>query len=528
MLRIFLPLWIIVITLIVATLTIDIYNPIIEFQKNVASQYLKRLYGGTFYLINKELATRPETEWDKYINEISEEFGYTLRLDTEEALSADIGELPPLNTDSPTLIISDAEEETDYLSIKVGTQNRILTMHLEQTEEEDSLRSAQGTLYLVNQELKQHPHEKWTEVIESLKPRFGFDIAMKPFSELQFDPEIGSDLRANKLAWVKVDDDTEYFYYYYAELDQVLQAGPLQFPKQVAMLAVIFSIIAVIIGIGVLLGLWPVWRDLSRIDKAATAFGRGELEQRVSVPRISGLRRLGCSFNDMAGSIEKLITSHRDLTNAVSHDLRTPLAKLKFAVEMLEDEIDTEERQRYQRTIKNSVGSLEHLINQLLIHSRFMRTPNQAKFTQENLFELLTAEVELCDDMTDNISVRLEADDSVKNQPVSIDRNAMIRAVNNLLSNAARYAEKEILVTINIIKKHVYIRVHDDGPGIPEADRESIFNPFTQLDNAARDSDARHGLGLAIVHQIAQWHKGEVSVGESSLGGAEFVIRCPL
>lgn len=527
MLRIFLPLWVIVITLIVTALTVDIYNPIIELQKSVASNYMQQTYKGTFHLINRELSSYPESQWDQYIDDLNQEFGYRLRLDTPEELAADIGDLPPLTTDSITLIISDSDGETDYLCQKVGTRDRILTLYLGETEEDDSIRMAQGTIHLINAELMPHPFEEWSQIIERLKPQFGFDLHFKPLSEFNFDDKLKKKLIARSIAWHMNEDGSEYIYVHYPEHDYALAAGPVNYPQEAALLTGIFTILATIVGMGVFVGLWPVWRDLSRIDKAATAFGRGELDKRVKIPRLSGLRRLGNSFNSMAGSIEKLITSHRDLTNAVSHDLRTPLARLKFAVEMLEEENNADERRRYQNTIKNSVDSLEHLINQSLVHSRFMRTPNMANFKQENLHQLLTEEIELSNDMAEHLNIRLEASQTLQQQTVRIDKNAVIRAVNNLLSNAIRYANHDILVQARVIKKHIEISVSDDGCGIPESEHEKIFQPFTQLDNAAREGDKRHGLGLAIVQQIAQWHKGEVHLRKSTLGGAEFIIRWP-
>lgn len=528
MLRIFLPLWIIVITLLVATLTIDFYNPVTAFQQKMGTNYLQSTFKGTFYLLKQGLAKRPEIEWGQYMEEISPSFGYKVMLSTLDELKDEIGEVPKIGTEIPTVILTDSDAETDYMSIRVGSQGRILTLFLSQTEEEDSIRTAQGTLFLLDQILDKLPFEEWSEKVKELQNHFGFGIELLPMDRLSLNNTLKEKLETNRVAWELTEDDQEFFYNYYPEHEHVLKAGPVQFLQQGTVLAGVFSTIAAIIGFGVYLGLRPVWRDLSRIDKAATAFGKGELDSRVKIPKHSGLSRLGNSFNGMAGGIEKLINSHRDLTNAVSHDLRTPLARLKFAVEMLEEEDDPEVRQRYQRTIKNSVGSLEHLINELLVHSRFMRTPNMTHFSNENLYELLSTEVELCDEMADSIHIHLNVSDIIKTRPINIDKNALTRALNNLLSNAMRYAKSEILLEVSIEKKQVRLSVMDDGVGIPEDERKNVFQPFTQLDNAARDSNARHGLGLAIVQQIAQWHKGEVTVTKSRLGGAEFIITWPL
>ena len=112
-------------------------------------------------------------------------------------------------------------------------------------------------------------------------------------------------------------------------------------------------------------------------------------------------------------------------------------------------------------------------------------------------------------------------------QSMLIDQRALLRAANNLISNAERYANSKIKVSFKQELGDYVLWVEDDGPGVPESERESIFLPFKQLDNAQREISKEHGLGLAIVKQIAHWHSGVVTVSESTLGGAKFELRWP-
>ena len=104
----------------------------------------------------------------------------------------------------------------------------------------------------------------------------------------------------------------------------------------------------------------------------------------------------------------------------------------------------------------------------------------------------------------------------------------MIRALNNLLSNACRYARSQIDITLTTKNTTCLLTVEDDGPGIPTQDQQRLFQPFAQQENKARDNSCGHGLGLAIVQQIACWHKGEAKITDSALGGVKFTLSWPL
>jgi two-component system sensor histidine kinase RstB len=109
-----------------------------------------------------------------------------------------------------------------------------------------------------------------------------------------------------------------------------------------------------------------------------------------------------------------------------------------------------------------------------------------------------------------------------------IDQRALLRAVNNLVSNAERYAKTTLKVSFFKELEDYVLWVEDDGPGVPDAESETIFLAFKQLDNAQREISKEHGLGLAIVKQIAHWHNGSATVTRSQLGGAKFELKWPI
>jgi len=282
-------------------------------------------------------------------------------------------------------------------------------------------------------------------------------------------------------------------------------------------------------SMGLLVWLWPLNRDLKRLDKVSRAFGTGDLDGRVDIKSGSIAARLGHSFNDMADRIQKLIKSNQSITNAVAHDLRTPLARLRFAQEILElEDCNEEEKTKYTQSIHNSIDALDYLINQTLQHSRYSRVASKEHFQPCIYANSIANEVDEFAASHQNLTFRLDIDEELKGKSQNVDARALNRALSNLLSNATRYAVVEIEVGFRIVGQTLVITVDDDGPGIDKTLYNTIFETFAQLDNTERGSNSGHGLGLAIVSQIATWHKGNIDVDRSPLGGARFSLSWPL
>jgi two-component system sensor histidine kinase RstB len=203
---------------------------------------------------------------------------------------------------------------------------------------------------------------------------------------------------------------------------------------------------------------------------------------------------------------------------------------MRYAFEILNTPSLTEsERTRYQQSIEHSIQDLDHLIDQTLQLSRYDHDREQIRFSEQVLSHLLQKECDHVALANPSLFVTFNVESLVQTQTAWIDPTAIRRAVNNLLSNACRYTATSIAINLNhdTDKEQWVIDVHDDGPGIPPEYREQIFNPFIQLNNASRTKETGHGLGLAIVQQIARWHHGQVAVRDSPMGGACFTLRWP-
>jgi two-component system sensor histidine kinase RstB len=230
----------------------------------------------------------------------------------------------------------------------------------------------------------------------------------------------------------------------------------------------------------------------------------------------------------MADKIEQLFSTQKELTRAVAHDLRTPLYRLRFAVEMVKSESEVVENHEYFDAIDRSINDLDQLINQTLVLSRYNSAADVTSFDKCDLSVILEEEISYFKLDNPTLSIEFIIDLPLINDKPYVDKKALLRGLNNLLSNAARYAQTKILIHYYLDAGQYCLSVEEDGTGIPESQWEKVFSPFTQLNNEQRNNNNEgHGLGLAIVKQIMKWHSGNVELDQSSLGGAKFKMRWP-
>ena len=308
---------------------------------------------------------------------------------------------------------------------------------------------------------------------------------------------------------------------------QVLAIGPLS--KAPASLRWLENLVIVsyYILVALLLLLWirPFYRDLSALREAASQFGREDFTSRVEVSENSSILPVAKSFNRMAERIQYLVTAHRELTNAVAHELRTPLARFKFSLEMLSKAKEEAKVAKYLSEMKGDVQELEVLIDEML---------NYAKLSEENLQLHRTPiaiqpwlQRQLASYQASSPRVLFMQSREAPEQLVMFNAELMARAVHNIVRNCLRYAETEIRVSYEIVQERVTLTICDDGPGIPSQYHQSIFEPFARLDSSRDRNSGGYGLGLAIARRILERHNGDIRVENAQEKGACFLLSWP-
>lgn len=267
----------------------------------------------------------------------------------------------------------------------------------------------------------------------------------------------------------------------------------------------------------------PVERQLTGISGAAARIGKGELGARADVRRDDAAGQLADTFNDMAERVQTMVDGRRALLHGVSHELRTPLARLRFAVELLEGASEPEARARRVDEMLGDVSELEALVAELMRYSELEEGAGLDK-RPTDLVSLVGGLVEE--------ARRLRPDTELLWEPkpipeLDLDPRQVSRSVGNLVNNAVRYSDARVRVSTIHEFGQVRVVVEDDGPGVPEADRDRIFEPFVRLDDARSRDTGGIGLGLALAQRAARAHKGRITVDTSPLGGARFTWTLP-
>ncbi len=276
-----------------------------------------------------------------------------------------------------------------------------------------------------------------------------------------------------------------------------------------------------------LLWLRPHWRDLERLKGTAERFGKGYLSERTQISRHSNIGSLANVFDTMAGDIENLLNQQRDLLNAVSHELRTPLTRLDFGLALaLSDDLPEASRERLQGLVAH-IRELDELVLELLSYSRLQNPAQLPEQVEVSLDEFIDSILGSVDEELESPHVVMDVRLQGQLERFALDPRLTARAIQNLLRNAMRYCEKRIQIGVQVSVKGCEIWVDDDGIGIPDDERERIFEPFYRLDRSRDRATGGFGLGLAISRRALEAQGGTLTVEPSPLGGARFRLWLP-
>ena len=297
-------------------------------------------------------------------------------------------------------------------------------------------------------------------------------------------------------------------------------SGALGMPDGVGLAALLLVLFAAVAA-----GAWPVARRLTRrlaaLQQGVEAFGGGALHQRVDESGRDEVAALGASFNRAAARIEALLRSQKSLLANASHELRSPLARLKMALAMV-DETAPEQRAALQAEIATNIKELDALVEEVLLASRLDGTSRLERHDSVDLTVLAAEEAARVQAL---VHAPPPADGELGLTACG-DERLLCRAVRNLLENARRYGGADVELSLSRSAGGVEMSVCDRGPGVPDDCRERIFEPFFRLPGHAETAGGV-GLGLSLVRQIAAQHGGSVRCEARPGGGSCFTLALP-
>lgn len=310
---------------------------------------------------------------------------------------------------------------------------------------------------------------------------------------------------------------------------EVLVLGPVPLfnwmPFQLAAGITLLSLFVLSLGVYGLLV--PMQRRLREVNYALYRMKSGDMTLRLPVDGTDEMASLATNYNSMSDHIQRLIEAQRELMRAVSHELRTPVARIRFGMEMLAEEDDYDYRLQQVDMIDKDIEALNTLIDEIMTYAKLEQGTPSLDFEKIVLFEVLDQVIVETEALKTQKEIELLAPPI--NLVVDAERRYLHRVVQNLVGNAVRYCDHKVIVSGGIDDAGMaYVQVEDDGAGVPEEERQRIFEAFARLDDSRTRASGGYGLGLSIVSRIAYWFGGKIAVDQSPiLGGARFTMSWP-
>ena len=251
-------------------------------------------------------------------------------------------------------------------------------------------------------------------------------------------------------------------------------------------------------------------RPITALAKAAEKFGRGENVDEFKPSGAAEIRQAGYEFDRMRKRIMRHLNQRSEMLSGISHDLRTPLTRMKLQTAFIKDKA-------LANKLTEDINEMEKMLNE------YLQFTSSSFLEQDELFDL--------SELMNEIIIKYNNENILKNIPSKIyfngRKNLIKRCLNNLIDNSIKYGNK-LNIELSKKKKSLVIKVEDDGPGIPESEYENVFKPFYKIDKGRADSKSSVGLGLSIASDIIRSHGGNIRLNKSSFNGLEVKIFLPV
>lgn len=400
--------------------------------------------------------------------------------------------------------------------------------------EEIAYKQASAPIFLLEQYIDKAGSDEWLVRLNKVREvsKVRLDLIPLPQAQTALTPEQAKQLMrgelvldvASKSFFRRVDLNGER---YVGSADDVIHAQNLPIDVGLVLQMEILRYIIVAVCLLIPLAIWSGrhWRDLQNLSQVADAIGGGNLAVRAHVRNSASIAPLAQRINQMAARIGQLLDTQKSLLHSVSHELRTPIARLEFGLELLRNAAANPRLEGRIDAMEADVEELKMLVNELL---------SLGKLDQQTALTKVRFSVEaMLHDCLDHVSHAVDGKSlsaSLANDlgNYAADQHLLARAVHNLLSNAAKYAEHQLRLSARRGKDgRLEITVDDDGPGIPSEEREHIFDAFYRLDRSRDRATGGYGLGLSIARKAVALHGGALFAEDSDLGGARFVLQLP-
>lgn len=485
---------------------------------------------GVVELLVEQIDHLAEPEQRHYLRRVQKDFGYELALTAKSDISLSDSQLDELNNGS---LVFNKERLEIYRQLHNGQLLVIENMdapaqHLQSDIEQAII----GSIKLLQRLLKEADESDWQLIVEQVSLQDGVKIQLLDMTKIDLNSQAAAQLNEGEKVYIEsagsqsLELPADVIYQRIGESKKVLKIGPISpfiddliYRSKLAN----YALLSVLITLPIILWFLPTWISARNLNRAKRKLGEGENQARISPVLASNLNPLVPIFNQMAENIEHSLAYNKVLTHAISHELRTPITNIGFALELFEVNSSQDNRNKQLNRMKASIQELEEMASELSDYTRFDQGRLNLDLQKNDVGVFLVKAIDKWQTMPSKIVLSATLHPSP--YWAKFDPYFLGRAIDNLLRNGFVYADSRIHIYLEQTISGCRICFENDGRPIPVADRNQLFAPFVRL-NDSRDRDSGGtGLGLAIVAQIVEAHEGQVWIEDSALGGAKFVIQ---
>jgi len=301
---------------------------------------------------------------------------------------------------------------------------------------------------------------------------------------------------------IRIKYDDGYFKFLVSK-DRVTSSSARLFALWITVPAIIMVIISLIF-------LKNQTRPITNLARAAERFGKGEIIEEFKPSGALEIRQAGHEFDKMRKRILRHLNQRSEMLSGISHDLRTPLTRMKLQIAFIKDK-------DLAKKLTEDINEMEKMLNEYL---QFTSSSYMEKDEAFNLSQLI-------EDVINKYANNNILQDLVPRVYYSGRKNLINRCLNNIIDNALKYANK-VEIKLNKKNTNLFIIIDDDGPGIPNKEHENVFKPFYKIDKGRADSKSSVGLGLSIASDIVRSHGGNIMLEKSKMNGLRVKIFLPV
>ncbi len=386
-------------------------------------------------------------------------------------------------------------------------------------------------VHIILSELNNTSKEEWPLVLKKLQTTFSMPLKLISNNSDIITNKMRQDLSTYAIAYSEPETGKPIstLYVHTSDPQKLLVIGPIQYSPLSSLFSVaqhyyfISFVLASIFSVVFLT--WLFSRNILKIYQITKRYSKGDFSQQTKVSPFSILHGAYENVVSMGNNLKRLIQSQQNMTRFVAHEVRTPLSTMQFALDSLRKEKDLPESARTKLTsIQEDIDDINKLISYFLLYYKTASHELKLKTELLNISNWLNYIVKRYELSKTNVTFQLQTQENIM---ISFDPNLLKHVVDNLITNALKFARQNVLVSLAVYRHSIEVHVEDDGPGISELEMKNIFEPFATL-NVDQELGKHIGLGLTIAKSIIELHKGSIVVSKSNqLEGARFTIKLP-